>query len=64
MDDDNLVASFKALRDGIADRLGFDDGSDHVHWVYKQVHDHQHNVRVYLYAKRIEKNPAPLLTRD
>lgn len=36
LDDDNLASSQKAIRDGIADALGIDDGSDRVLWRYKQ----------------------------
>ena len=36
LDDDNLAAGFKALRDGIADRLGVDDADPRVTWRYAQ----------------------------
>ena len=36
LDDDNLAISAKSVRDGIADRLGIDDGSDQVKWNYAQ----------------------------
>ena len=36
LDSDNLQSSLKATRDGIADWLGEDDGSDSLTWVYKQ----------------------------
>lgn len=36
MDSDNLQTAFKALRDGIAARLGVDDADDRVTWVYRQ----------------------------
>jgi hypothetical protein len=36
LDDDNLAGGCKALRDGIADRLGVDDGSPLVQWRYDQ----------------------------
>lgn len=35
-DSDNLAASFKGLRDGIADRIGIDDGDPIVKWRYAQ----------------------------
>lgn len=35
-DDDNLAASFKALRDGVADGLTVDDGDPRVTWRYAQ----------------------------
>lgn len=47
LDDDNLVASFKGLRDGIADRLGVDDGDSRVEWRYAQERNGKHKeVRV------------------
>lgn len=36
MDDDNLVASLKPLRDAIARSLGIDDGDSRVVWQYSQ----------------------------
>lgn len=36
LDDDNLAGSFKSIRDGIADRLGVDDRSPAVKYVYAQ----------------------------
>ena len=36
MDDDNLAGSFKAIRDGIADALGLDDGDRLIAWRYHQ----------------------------
>jgi len=36
MDGDNLQSACKALRDGIADRLGVDDADDRVQWQYDQ----------------------------
>jgi hypothetical protein len=36
LDGDNLVSSMKAIRDGVADALGIDDGSDRVEWRYAQ----------------------------
>lgn len=35
-DGDNLQSGFKAIRDGVAQALGIDDGSDRLQWVYKQ----------------------------
>jgi hypothetical protein len=35
-DDDNLAASFKAVRDGVADALGVKDNDSRVRWVYAQ----------------------------
>lgn len=36
LDGDNLVSSLKAVRDGVADALGIDDGDPRVTWVYEQ----------------------------
>ena len=36
MDSDNLAASMKSVRDGIADAIGRDDGSKSLKWVYSQ----------------------------
>lgn len=36
LDTDNLQSGFKALRDGIADRLGVDDKDPRVRWEYQQ----------------------------
>lgn len=37
MDTDNLAAGFKGIRDGVADFLRIDDGSDRVTWDYRQM---------------------------
>lgn len=37
LDDDNLASGFKALRDGVADRLGVNDNDPRVAWKYAQV---------------------------
>lgn len=36
LDGDNLQSGFKAVRDGVADWLGVDDGHHLVDWQYKQ----------------------------
>lgn len=36
LDDDNLASSQKAVRDGIADALGIDDGDKRLSWRYEQ----------------------------
>jgi len=36
LDSDNLARSQKAIRDGIADAIGYDDGNEGITWVYKQ----------------------------
>jgi hypothetical protein len=36
LDDDNLRTAFKALRDGVADRLGCKDNDPRIRWLYAQ----------------------------
>jgi hypothetical protein len=36
LDTDNLAGGFKAVRDGIADKLRIDDGDERVQWFYDQ----------------------------
>lgn len=36
MDDDNLAAALKPIRDGVADALGLDDGDYRLRWRYEQ----------------------------
>ena len=36
LDSDNLCSSLKAVRDGVADWLGVDDGSETLDWQYRQ----------------------------
>ncbi len=36
LDSDNLAISFKAVRDGVADFLGVDDGHKSLTWLYDQ----------------------------
>ena len=36
LDSDNLAISLKAIRDGVADALGVDDGCSHIEWHYAQ----------------------------
>ena len=36
LDSDNLTSSLKAVRDGVADWLGVDDGDERVLWRYRQ----------------------------
>lgn len=46
LDNDNLAASFKHVRDGIADACGVDDGSDFYEWRYEQAKDSQYAIEV------------------
>ena len=36
LDSDNLAGSLKAVRDGVADALGLDDGDPRLVWLYDQ----------------------------
>lgn len=44
LDGDNLQSAFKAVRDGIADWIGIDDGHKQLDWQYRQRSD---GVKVY-----------------
>lgn len=48
LDDDNLAGSFKAIRDGIADRLGVKDNDPRIKWTYAQEIHKQYSVRVVI----------------
>ena len=53
LDDDNNVSGFKALRDGIAKRLGVDDNDPRVTWKYGQQRG-----KAKEYAARVEIEEA------
>lgn len=53
LDGDNLQSGFKALRDGIADRLGVADNDPRVKWQYAQVRG-----KAKEYAARVRIEPA------
>lgn len=46
LDGDNLQSGFKAVRDGVADWLGVDDGNKLLDWQYKQRADGVKTYRV------------------
>lgn len=46
LDTDNLAASAKACRDGVADALGVDDADPRVQWRYAQARSEHHGVRI------------------
>ena len=46
LDSDNLARSFKAVRDGVADALGIDDGSSRIKWCYAQRKGRPHEYAV------------------
>ena len=49
-DDDNLTSAFKAIRDGVADALGIDDGSKRLVWEYGQERAAEFGVRIAIAA--------------
>jgi hypothetical protein len=52
LDSDNLAISAKHVRDGIADRLGMDDGDPRIEWRYEQRTGKE-------YAVEIQIEPRP-----
>jgi len=50
-DDDNLAASLKSVRDGIAEALGVDDGGDEVVWLCDWRKGEAHEVEVKLWLR-------------
>lgn len=56
MDDDNLAAALKAVRDGIADAIGIDDGDKRVAYCYAQKSSRKYAVEV-----AFKKSPPPAL---
>lgn len=48
LDTDNLAGAFKAVRDGIADALGIDDGT--IPWQYDQLKSPLLGIRISLHA--------------
>jgi hypothetical protein len=51
MDSDGLAASFKAVRDGVADVFGIDDGSDYFEWHYEQKIEKYYGVEIRIEPK-------------
>lgn len=52
MDDDGLSASFKAIRDGIQDAYGVDDGSELFHWKYRQADSRSYYIRIEIVRRK------------
>lgn len=50
MDGDNLQDSAKAVRDGVAQKLGVDDGDPRVTWEYGQEIGKEYGVRIEIEA--------------
>jgi hypothetical protein len=54
LDDDNLRASFKSVRDGIADALGIDDRNPLVTWAYGQERAKSYGVRIEMAPREMK----------
>lgn len=54
LDTDNLTGALKAVRDGVADRLGIDDADRRVWWMYAQRSDapKTYGVEIHIQRKR------------
>lgn len=50
LDCDNLARALKAVRDGVADALGIDDGDKRLVWVYGQEVGKEYGVRIEIMA--------------
>jgi hypothetical protein len=53
LDGDNLQGALKNIRDGIADRLGIDDGSALIRWSYDQESRGEGNYAVVICAREL-----------
>lgn len=54
LDDDNLQGACKPTRDGVADALGVDDGSEDIQWFYSQEKG-DYEVRVKIESKSTQE---------
>lgn len=52
MDSDGVARSLKAVRDGVADALGVDDGDPRVSWLTAQTRGNETGVLVQLFERR------------
>lgn len=58
MDDDGAARAMKAVRDGVADAIGIDDGSERVTWLVDQAKGPEAGVRIEVYAKEARNGLA------
>ncbi len=58
LDGDNLQASFKAVRDGVADYFSTDDRNPGIEWQYKQEKAKDYGIRIEI--KEIQCNKSHL----
>ena len=54
LDTDGLVSAFKAVRDGVADWAGVDDGDERWDWQYKQEKSKEYGIRIEIEANQKE----------
>lgn len=59
LDSDNLASAAKGLRDGIADALDIDDGSERIQWSYEQQTCRRGAERVTCLIKWFSENAPP-----
>ncbi len=52
LDSDNVCGALKSIRDGVADALGIDDGSDLITWVYAQEKAKDYSVSIRIERKQ------------
>lgn len=58
-DSDNVASSLKAVRDGVADAYGVDDGSPLYTWKYWQERGKDYGVRIEIAASLAGITPSP-----
>jgi len=63
LDTDNLVSGLKAVRDGLADALGVDDGSSRIEWRYAQEKGKPGEYSVRVEIRPVHDDGAPSQTR-
>ena len=60
LDDDNLASAFKAVRDGIADKLGVNDNDKRIQWRYAQrkgkPKEYSAEIEIQSAARELEKS--------
>jgi hypothetical protein len=52
LDSDNLCSAFKAVRDGVADALAINDGSQRLTWRYAQECGPDHGVKILITGRK------------
>ena len=52
LDGDNMAAACKAVRDGVADAIGIDDGDDRIRWIYGQQKGKEYGITITIRSKK------------